>query len=309
MVNSQAVDAFQTYKSVMAYIDTAEQRRYQQAGMHSYGSNPNQYGLTAYAAPASDSFNSNRPLLFPAGIQQQNSGYYPYPMNSGYDLDTGSEDFMQEPVQYQPQLTTQSVIAKIQSYATDIDGLSDGNKDGQMSAQDLRKVVEDQSGKFDQSLKDAANFLLENKNGLRGRLDFVDGKVDGLFTQDSLNKLMADPGYTPPPPPKLSNTAALIRVRDELKNRKQAELDQQLPSFIRINAEDKVLVDRGAIVGLANDPNASPEVKAAAQHILDNPALMDKIARCDEGDSDTRFYINEFNRVINMSDVETIGAR
>jgi hypothetical protein len=265
------------------------------------------------SSPEWDSFSDNSGLFGNGGVKSLSSsgrgnGYYPFTMNPAWGVDTSPGDFMQELPSYQPPLTTQSVIAKMQSIAPEVDGLSDGNKDGKISAQDLRKVVDDQSGKFDQSMKDAANFMLENKNGLRGRLDFVDGKVDGFFTQDSLNQLMADPGYTPPPPPKLSNTLALTRVRDELKNRTQAELDRQLPPFIRINAEDKVLIGRENIVALANDSNASPEVRAAAQHILDNPALMDKIARVNESDSDTRFYINEFTRVINLSDVESIGA-
>jgi hypothetical protein len=205
---------------------------------------------------------------------------------------------------YQPPLDDNTVIARMQSMAGDIDGLSDGAKDGKISAADLRAVINSDDPKFDAGMKASAQYLLDNDNGLRGRLDGTDGNADGYFTADSLNQLLVNPNYQPP---QMTNTQALIKVRDALKNKAQAQLDSQLPSFIHIDAGEEVLQSRQDILALANDNSQPPDVREAAQHILDNTALMDKIAKCDENDSDTRFYINEFDRVINMSDADSIG--
>ncbi|WP_373531600.1 hypothetical protein [Vampirovibrio sp.] len=191
----------------------------------------------------------------------------------------------------QPQpLNDMTALARIQSVGAELDAQTTGEKDNKISIDDLRKAMEDTTEKYSKEDQEAIRYLLDNQNGLRGRLDQFDGKSDGLFTLETVNQVTANPNTQPKP--KMSNTEAVITLKDHLRGQFKAGLKR----------ED--------LFRLQNDEKAPEAVREAAKKLLENEALFKAAdtGRDDDGNYDGHISVEDLSKLANRSDVDKIGG-
>lgn len=184
-----------------------------------------------------------------------------------------------------------TALARFQGVAGEVDKGASGAADGKVSVEDLKKAMEDTSGKYSKEDKEAIKYLLDNQNGLRGRLDQFDSAGDGSFNVDTVNKVVANPNAQPDLPldKKMSNSDAFRTLKDYMDSKFMGKMDREELSRLK------------------DDPNASPEVKAAAKKILENETLF-KLADTggDDDDYDGVIGTKDLDRALNTSNLDTV---
>lgn len=237
------------------------------------------------------------------GPTGQNSPVSAYRAGGGNPYSTGWSNYFQgyqggngytptvmpllaSPTQQQQPLNDQTALARLQGLSGQLDSESTGQSDGVIGVEDLNKALDDTSGKYSEEDKAVIRYMLDNQNGLRGRLDSFDGKGDGTFSVDTINKVVANPNAQPDKPldQKMSNTEAFITLKEHL--------DGPL---------DDGKMDREELFRLKDDPNVSAEVRAAAKKIFENEELF-KMA--DTGGDD-----DKYDGVIGSKDLDTASRR
>lgn len=197
------------------------------------------------------------------------------------------------PWSQQPPLNDTTALARIQSISGQLDAQVAGQADGLIDVNDLRSALNDKSGKYSKTDREAIQYMLDNQSGLRGRVDHFDGKDDGVFSVDTLNKLVANPSSQPvlPLDQKLTNTQALMALQTFMKDHGWGRLDRQSLSHIAQYGDTE-------------------EQKAAAKKLLNNEELFKAAdtGRDNNGDYDNKISYEDVSSLILRSNVDKIGA-
>lgn len=195
--------------------------------------------------------------------------------------------------QQQPPLNDNTALARIQSISGKLDAQNAGQGDGLIDVNDLRSALDDKSGKYSKADKDAIQYLLDNQNGLRGRVDHFDGQDDGQFSVDSLNKMVANPGSQGvlPLDQKMTNTQALMALQSFMKDHNWGILNREGLSHIAQYGDTE-------------------EQKAAAKKLLNNADLFKAADTGEKNDGryDGKIDHADLRGLINRADVDKIGA-
>ena len=196
----------------------------------------------------------------------------------------------------QPPLDDNTLMGNLQGIAGELDTQCNGNADGLIDVGDLNSALKDTTGKYSTKDKQVIQALLNNQDGLRGKLDLLDSKNDGLFSLDSINKLVANPNATyQSPEDALTNTDAVSTLETYIEQNKDSRGTDRM--------------DRSTLQALVNDSATTANVKLAAQKFLKNSALFDVVDTADKGGStDGKFSMNDCKAAINnISDLNTTG--
>lgn len=267
--------------------------------MTSSGSINNQYGPygaqqlygTGYESGGYNNLYSNpqENLTYFQGYQSPNQDGY----NSNYGL-YGPEASTSTPQQPKMPLNDATALARIQGIAGELDKQVTGETDSKIDLQDLQKAVADDSGKYTKEQKEAIQYLIDNQNGMRGRLDSFDGKGDSVIQVDTLNKLVANPNAQPEKTAeqKMTNTEAIRIYKDYLGSRMMKGMDRE--EISRLAESDKI----------------SEDERTAFKKLLSNKALFDA---ADTGKDKNNKYdgyisIKDADSLLNRSDLDQIGG-
>jgi hypothetical protein len=235
---------------------------------------------------------SNQGLVIPAQEQEQEQ------------VQVQEQEQVQVQEQEQP-LNDTTVVARIQIIASDLDT----DKDGLISIEELRAAQKDETGKYSKEDKAALQYILDNQNGLRGRLDNFDGNADGSFAVDTLDKVVADPNAKPEE--EMSNTEALLILKGHLESQPKLRfLDRDRNrSNGRFQERLTADIDRTGLANLAKDESVSQEVRDAATKILENEELFKALDTGTYNDGNFNGHIthNDVQSLLNRSDVDSIG--
>ncbi len=146
-----------------------------------------------------------------------------------------------------------------------------GGRDNIISKDDLKAVVG--NDKLSADVRDAARALLENQN-YQHAVDVGEGRgeSDGKFSLRDVNAA-ADRGFKDDP--KVAQMAA-----DDPKI--QANVLQVAQNFDRLDVaahggKPDGVISKSDLEAAYNDPNTSPELKAAVQSLLQNPAALNAV--------------------------------
>lgn len=193
----------------------------------------------------------------------------------------------------QQPLNDMTALARIQAISGELDKQTVGEIDENIGVQDLKSALEDDSGKYSKDDKEAIRYFLENKNGLRGRLDSFDGNGDGLFRTDTINKVVANPNAQPEKTAeqKMSNTEAIRTLKDYLQNRW------------------KKGVDREELSRMQNDEKLSENERLMAKKLLKNEELFKAGDTGKDKDDNYDGFISykDCDKLLNRSDLDKIG--
>lgn len=193
----------------------------------------------------------------------------------------------------QPLLNDATALARIQSISGQLDAQVAGQADGLIDVNDLRSALDNKSGKYSKTDKEAIQYMLDNQSGLRGRADHFDGNDDGVFSVDTLNKLVANPKAQAvlPLDQKLTNTQALSSLQTFMKDHKWGSLDRNGLNHIAQYGDTE-------------------EQKAAAKKLLNNEELFKAAdtGRDNNGDYDNKISYDDIGSLILRPNVDKIGA-
>lgn len=266
--------------------------------MTSSGSINNQYGAYGAQQAYGTGYESGRynglynspqeNLTYFQGHQSPNQDGY----NSNYGL-YGPQSSSSPPQPKMP-LNDTTALARVQVIAGDLDKQVTGEADGNIDLQDLQKAVTDDSSKYTKEQKEAIQYLIDNQNGLRGRLDSFDGKGDSVIKVDTLNKVVANPNAQPEKTAeqKMTNTEAIRIYKDYLGGRRKKGMDRE------------------EISRLAESDKLSEEERAAFKKLLSNKALFDAAdtGRDKNGNYDGHISFQDADKLLNRSDLDQIGG-
>lgn len=235
------------------------------------------------------------------GYQGSNTDQYNKPGNldpyltessSGYNQPQFGRNSQYETPQ-QP-MNDMTALTRIQGISDELDKQAGGEANGDIEVTDLQSALDDKSDKYSKEDKKAIQYLLENQNGLRGRLDSFDGNGDGTFKTDTINKIVANPNAQPEKTPeqKMSNTEAIRILKDQYR----------FPW-------DKI--DREELSRMQNNEKLSPEERTMAKKLLQNEELFKAadMGRNKKGDEpDGIISPEDCDKLLNRSDLDKIGA-
>ncbi len=185
------------------------------------------------------------------------------------------------------------LMGRFQSIASSLDAQNTGTADGLITTGDLNLAIKDTTGKYSEEDKKVIQAILDNQDGLRGRLDHLDGKDDGMFSIDCINKLVADP------------TASLVNPVDKMTN---TEAIITIANYQEQNGLSDGM-SRADVQKIMADSNSSPELKNAAQKLLNNTELFRTLETADaHGRPDDIFSYKDAMSALDMPDLDTIGV-
>lgn len=250
------------------------------------------YG-NANAVPSMANFNNN------SNYTGRDSGYfqgYQGVNTDGFAGGYGLHQSVPASTSSQQPLNDMTALARIQNISNELDQQSTGQTDGTIALGDLKQALEDKSGKYSKEDKEAIQYLMDNQNGMRGRLDSFDGKADAMMTVDSINKLVANPNAQPEkektPEQKMTNTEAMRIYKDYLGSHMMKGMDREKLS--RMAESDKV----------------SEEERTAFKKLLNNKELFDAAdtGRDKNDHYDGHISIQDADKLLNRSDLDQIGV-
>lgn len=257
---------------------------------------PNVYGLEQKSSNQSGGYNhtGEENLTYFQGYQ--GSGTDGYQNNSGiFGPEPQSFSGYSNTPPKQP-LNDSTALARIQMIADHLDKQITGETNGEISLGDLREAAADDSGKYSKDDKEAIQYLLDNQNGMRGRLDNFDGKGDSLIKVDSINALVANPNAQPEkektPEEKMTNTEAIMTLKQFLDR-----------PFVKG-------IDREGLIKMSEDEKIDPQLRIAAKKLLQNEELFKAadVGKKNDGKYDGFISVNDLKKLINRPDLDKIGA-
>lgn len=262
----------------------------------------NQYNY--FAQPSSFGLGAQQPYGLNSGLGNADLsayfGGYPSTRQDGFNgLSPLGFNAASSPIPQQSSASAQAAtlplndgtaLAKLQGIAGKLDAQSAGAADQKISVGDLESALNDNSGKYSADEKKVIQYLLDNTNGTRGKLDHLDGSDDGTFSIDSLNKTVVNPNAQPPDQA-ISNTDAIRNLKD----------------FMDKNHIGKL--SRENLSRLANDSNQDEQLRNAAKKILHNEELF-KVADDggDGGGYDGTIGEKDLSTALRKSDLDSIGG-
>lgn len=213
-----------------------------------------------------------------------------------------------------------TVLARFQGLENKLDTQVNSNADQKIDVNDLQNAESDTSGKYSDSDKQVIQAMLDNQDGLRGKIDHLDGQDDGTMTFDSINKMVVNPNaqYTPPKTPEqqMTNTQALNTLADYMGtaihlDKAGHKADEYVDKHGKLVASQRGAwtTDRGKLQKMADDPDVPDNVRTAAKKMLTNTKLAETVDTAHKGgDPDGKYSIKDFQDAINKNpDIDSIG--
>jgi hypothetical protein len=267
-----------------------------------------QYGYNFY--PSNHYFSGkNTQQEYPYSTSFANPYFQGPPAYNGYTpSDTGIMDSTQSQPSTQkaptpePPLNDSVAVARLQVISSDVDT----DKDGKLSVEELRQAMQDKTGKYSKKDKAALQYLLDNQNGLRGRLDQFDGDADGSFAVDTLNQVVADPNAKPGE--EMSNTDALLILKGHLESLPRLKWRDRDRGGKK--DENRITgISRDQLAALENDDSVSQEVRDAAKKILENEELFKAAdtGSLNDGNYNGHISYQDVKLVLGRSNLDSIG--
>lgn len=276
----------------------------------------NQY-FQGYPSAFTDGYQNNNPLglgasrLNPMGVSS--STLNPVGSTAGtLSLDTTPSN---------SNASDTTLLARFQGLAGKLDTQVNTTADQKIDTNDLRQALDDKTDKYNTDDKQVIQAMLDNTNGIRGKLDHLDGADDGTISIDSINKMVVDPNAPATkiqtPEDKMSNTKALNVMADYMGtayNLSKAghRADKYVDKHGKLIAPQRGAwsTDRSKLQRMSEDTEVPEDVRTAAKKLLANKELF-KTADTGQhgGDPDGTISLRDCQDAIKHNpDIDSIGV-
>lgn len=290
----------------------------------SYPTAQNSYSpyFQGYPSAFTDGYHNNNPLglngssITPMGTGS--SGNYSNYLNP-LSTNTGTLSMSSDPSSSTSSDTT--LLARFQGLAGKLDIQVNTSPDEKIDTNDLRQALDDKSDKYSTDDKQVIQAMLDNTNGIRGKLDHLDGKDDGIIKIDSINKMVVDPNAQPEkvktPEDNMSNTKALNVMADYMgtaihldKAGHRADKYVDKHGMLIAPQRGSWTTNRAKLQRMSEDTEVPEMVRTAAKKLLTNKELY-KVADIGHhgGNPDGTISIKDCQDAIKKNpDIDSLGA-
>jgi hypothetical protein len=270
------------------------------------------------ASSGLDSFSSSNNLgLNSHGSDSEHDSGHDTENDSGND--SGYESGHEEEDSYTPPepMSDTAMLARFQGLASKLDTQVKPGEDGNLSVRAMQSALKDKSGKYTKEDKQVIQAMLDNNGGIRGKLDHMDGKDDGIIKIDSINKLVVNPDAKQQTPEnEMSNTEAANTLASFIKSAIHLDAaghraDKYVDKHGKLVAPQRGAwtIRREMLQKLSEDEKVSEKVRTAAKKMLQNQELEDTVDNANKGDDpDGKYSLHDFEKAARKSNFDSIGT-